>query len=514
MKMIKVRLVLPATLALFLGACGGGSSNSATTPPPPTNTQPTPLTTVGKITGFGSVYVNGIEFETDSASYEVDDEQLSGDSDVSVGMVVTVKGSVNPDGVSGTADSVSYDDDIEGPVAMLGVDPDDPTNTSRKYFEIFELGVVIVSGTTVFAAEDDPAFGFDTIAEGDNVEVSGVLQGTIRLASYVEKQDALDDDYEVEGTITAVTDPSHFELTLENGGTINVTLAANASFPEGGVMVDQYVEVEGTITSMPDVTPVELEASKVELEDADDFDDSDGEVEKSGPLTAPDPAIPDDPWRIDTTPLMFDDNTEYEPESLANDIADGMTADGLMVEVEGQWVNDVLLVEEIESEEDDLEFRATVAGVTGPDGNPPTDAKNGVVTLSFGGATGTLDVIVDNSTTYMDDDAVIQFNLGTSLPDGTVVEIHAHRDAAGAIVASSLEIDDGSEIEIEGPVGGTYAGDGSDTSITVLGIMFTIDRSMTAMMTSFPDGEPVVGDFVSIEDSAGDGTADVVEIDD
>lgn len=490
--MTNTKLALLAALALFLSACGGSSDSGGT---PPTTNAPTNLTAAGKLTGFGSIYVNGIEFETNGASYDIDDQQLVGDDNLSVGMYVAVKGSVNADGVSGTAESVSYDDEIEGPVA--GIMPD-PTDASRKIFFVFAVEIII-DAATVFEAEDGSAFGFDTIANDDNVEVSGEYLGDILLATYVEKQDAADDDYEVKGTVTAVADVDQFTLTLDNGSVLNVTVAAGAETPAGGIMVDQYVEVEGTIPD-PVLTPDELLATKVEIEDEDYFDDMDDEVEIKGPLSYD---MADDSWTINLTPIVFSESTSFEPESLADAIADG-SADGRVVEVEGQYVDGALHADEVEDEEDDLELKAFVEEVRA------TDEKNGSIIVSFPGTSGglgdngQLEVFVDGGTFYMDDDAVIPFDLRTTLTQGMIIEVHARMDAAGQIVASALEIEDGTEVEIEGPVDGIDA-----TSITVLTIVFTVDPT-----TVFVNGTPVVGDYVSIDDNGADGTADIVEIDD
>ena len=144
------KLITLALLALILGACGGSSSSNESTTPP-TTTLPTDLTAAGKLTGFGSIYVNGIEFETNSATYEIDDVQGSGDSDLSVGMFVKVKGTVNADGVSGTAESVSYDDEVEGPVENIMPDP--ASGATERTFTVFS-GAVLVNTETVFEAED------------------------------------------------------------------------------------------------------------------------------------------------------------------------------------------------------------------------------------------------------------------------------------------------------------------------------------------------------------------------
>ena len=96
-------------VSLTLASCGSSGTNTEVTP-----LLPTGISAVGQITGFGSVYVNGIEYDTTGASYDVDDVTASGDSALSVGMVVEVRGSVNADGRTGSASSIDYDDDIEG----------------------------------------------------------------------------------------------------------------------------------------------------------------------------------------------------------------------------------------------------------------------------------------------------------------------------------------------------------------------------------------------------------------
>ena len=186
MKIVSKERILAFSVAAALAGCGGSDSATTSTP----TASATPQTTVGKITGFGSIYVNGIEYDTAGASYDVDDSSASGDDALAVGMVVKVQGSVNPDGRTGQADSVSYDDDIEGAVANLATDMGDP---GIKTFTIMGVPVRASSTSTNFEGEDDPGFSFDTIMEGDVVEVSGEFNGDVLVASYIEKQDALDD---------------------------------------------------------------------------------------------------------------------------------------------------------------------------------------------------------------------------------------------------------------------------------------------------------------------------------
>jgi len=484
--MFSNRIVASSGIALLLTAlagCGGsGSSDAPATPGAPSATD---QTTVGQITGFGSIYVNGIEFETVGASYEVDDAIASDDDALAVGMVVKVEGSVNADGLTGTAFSVSYDDDIEGVVDEL-TETDDP---DIKTFVVMEVTVVADANKTNFDS-DDSSFSFDTIANGDVVEVSGDYGPDDRLyATYIEQQDADDNEYEAKGIVSLYDGGSNFVLILRNGNTLNVAVALGAEIPSVGIADDQFVEVEGTIDD-PTAATKTLTAFKVELEDDDRLDDDDNEVEVKGILNYD---ADSGTWFVKDIPLAFGGSTEYSPLSLETMLAD-QSAAGLYVEVEGDYVDDALQVEKIELEDDELGFKADVFAKSG----------GGTLTLSFGDAVGTVDVIVNNETMFLDDDAVQSFDYG-SINMGDKVEIDARWGSDGAIYASNIHLEDSSDYEIEGPVEVIDAG-----TLQVLGVVYNIDSGVTV----FEDGMPVVGDFVEVEDDNGDGLADTVEIED
>ncbi len=100
---------ISAAIALTLVACGGSDTDVA-------GIGGSGYISSGSITGFGSVYVNGVKFETDSATFDVDGTSGTQD-DLAIGMVVKVNGSINADGVTGTASSISFDDELQGPVS-------------------------------------------------------------------------------------------------------------------------------------------------------------------------------------------------------------------------------------------------------------------------------------------------------------------------------------------------------------------------------------------------------------
>ena len=73
---------------------------------------------LGRITQFGSIFVNGVEYDTSAANIRIDGEPGS-ESRLRVGQVVTVTGEVNAEGTAGTATEVTFSSDVMGPVAQV-----------------------------------------------------------------------------------------------------------------------------------------------------------------------------------------------------------------------------------------------------------------------------------------------------------------------------------------------------------------------------------------------------------
>ena len=476
------RTALSVGITMALAACGGsgGSGDSATPSSPPASpvtSPPVPTavskTTVGTITGFGSVYVNGVRYDTSSARYSVDDDDsVVDDRALAVGMVVKIEGAVSEDEQSGVADDIYYDDELEGPISGLTTSADD---ASIKTFIVLGVTVMIIDSKTNFDSEDDTRFDFDRIANGDWVEISGVYDGDILVASYIEKQDDADDDVETRGVVADYAGASSFTLIQENGVSLAITLADGADIPDDGIANGQYVEVEGTIPD-PVNAPDTILATEVELEDDDWIDeDDDDDVDIEGPLDF-------DPnsgtWSVYGVELAFDSSTEYEPESLASRIEDG-SADGLDVEVEGTYQDGILFVESIEFEGEELAFEGDVEVISnaGP--------RDGTLRMTFGAAAGSVDILVESDTVFLNDSMDSPFNLDT-ITANSPLEVKAYLTDDNQLVASYISREDGGDYEIEAPVDAI-----DDVSITVAGISFGLDGD-----TEFDDSVPTVGDAV------------------
>ena len=103
-----LRLTILTIIFSLAAACGGGSSGGST--PPPNDDPGGPVGGIGRtgiaqgpISTFGSVVVNGVRYDTSSASFTINGETGS-ESDLEVGQVVTVSGTIDDNGVDGSAD--------------------------------------------------------------------------------------------------------------------------------------------------------------------------------------------------------------------------------------------------------------------------------------------------------------------------------------------------------------------------------------------------------------------------
>ena len=79
MKAVQLNFLKVTAVALLVAGCGGGGGTTdggtASNPPPATGSTTTTTTFVtGAIAGFGSVIVNGVRYDTDSAQVSIEDK--------------------------------------------------------------------------------------------------------------------------------------------------------------------------------------------------------------------------------------------------------------------------------------------------------------------------------------------------------------------------------------------------------------------------------------------------------
>lgn len=113
--MKKILTCLYVLWAALLASCGGGGADFASGGGVGSGgTGITNGSSVGYISGFGSIYVNGVRHNTDNATFDILDA-----SSLKLGMTVKVTGSTDADFVNGTASKVESAADIRGPVTAI-----------------------------------------------------------------------------------------------------------------------------------------------------------------------------------------------------------------------------------------------------------------------------------------------------------------------------------------------------------------------------------------------------------
>ncbi len=465
-----------AAVAVLLTACGGGGGGgSSTTPPAPNPPPPNPPPSggvdrgglaIGTITGFGSIFVNGVEYETDQAQITVDDNPGQ-ESDLAVGHVVRVTGTVSDDGLTGDAETVVFENDIEGPVQSIDV------VGSRL---VVAGQTVLVDSATVFDDDIVPQ-SLDGLAVDDFVEVSGFFDADGRLAATRIERDNTATEVEIKGFV-ANLDAAAFTFTI-GGLTVDYSSANLDDFGAGGPADGDFVEVKGTAFGAGG----ELIATEVEAED-DGVDGDDGDAfEVEGFITA---FVSAEDFAVNGQPVITTTQTEFE-NGTAGDLALNVK-----VEVEGAFDgNGTLVAEKVEIK------LASNLRVSAPVDAVDVAAKR----LTVLG----IDVRVDDVTQLEDDSqAEVTFFGLDDLAVGDFVEVRGATDAEeGAdILATRIERDDDeNEVELRGFVESV---DTVARSLVILGVTVTTEVGNSAFDAFFNAVAP--GDLVEAEGTTvGDG---------
>lgn len=476
----------------ILAACGGGGGGESVS----SSSTPSAVTTssVGTITGFGSVYVNGVKFETDATEYLVDNEDAFDDSALAVGMKVKVIGTINDDGITGHARKIIYDDEVEGPIDAGSFDSVDANTVT---FTVFGLPVRAHAKRTVY--EDGAAF--ETLAEGQVIEVSGYFDGNEVIASRIENNTSAGDRFELKGTVS-VYDGNRITVSLVNGtdaGPFNIDPGAVLEIPPDPI--GQFIELK-LVSSGSDLLVV-----KIESHDGNLLDDSDDDVHMQGILTDDD----NNGFEVNGIPLRFNADTGFSPDSLENRLAAGME-----VCVEGKMNNGVMVVDELESKESDIEIEARILDISS------SSAKSGSLTLDLGNGQA-LTVLTDNTTLFkdsssfdLDDDG--SFDLGELAAGSDFVEVQVYRDETGKLIATRIKRQDpGQKTALKAAVEAFEPG----SFVTMLGIGIAVGPATEYEMNDKSSNDATgffgalsIGDTLEVEDADADGTADVIELDD
>lgn len=416
---------LASAVTLTLAACGGGTGGAGDI----AGIGGSGYISSGTVTGFGSVYVNGIKYETDDTAFDVEGNTAATQGNLAIGMVVRVEGTVNPDGITGTATRIVFDDDLQGPVSNL-VEIDVDTKT----FSILGVTVKVDRRRTEFDDKDALGFNFDTLANDLKVEVSGFFDATgVLNATYIDRDDDLN-EVKIQGEITGLSGTTFYINDKEIDAS---TAQLDDDLIETPLADGLRVKLEGTTDGGVIV------AKEIELLENDYSDDD--EIDIEGFITD------------------FIDNNHFTVNGITVDASnvnfssDYVTlGNDTWIEVEGTYANGVLVANEIELRDGDLEINAVVDQVN-------TDGSFSVI---VGGQT--INVQTGYETEFDYEDGL------TQLISGQFVEIDGYQIDDNTLFALEVDVQSASDDEQE--LQGIYLGTSlNEDTIKILNVEFTVD---------------------------------------
>jgi len=480
--------ILSLSIALALAGCGGGGGSDSPTSGGGSGNggdqtgSETTVTSSGVITGFGSIYVNGVRFDTAGAEVEIEGRDAATEDDLRLGMKVEIEGSRDDD--ERRAERIFFDRDLKGPVSQVNADPNNPALGSLKV-----LGqTVLVDANTVFD-DETPDLNQDgkidiRDLEAINgrvvIEVSGFPTDEGIIATRIERlnqNDSDDDDNEVEikGVITDLDSTAGTFRIRDLTVNYEASDLESEDFPEGNLSDGIFVEVEGQL-----LADGSLDAEEIEREDDrfEDDDEREGEFEIEGILQAVD---------TDSTPNTITVNGIVIPVRDASAL-EGL--EGVKLEIEGSFDAGGLLV--FESEREDGGIR--------PERENTVRIEDRVETVGAASFTTRLGLEItptgrsrvedDSDDDESDDgDRLRPEDFLSRLQMGDFIEARGFVEADGSVTWTRVkrddEDDDDLECELRGPVD---AGSIDDTNGTFSILGVTVDTS------SIVDDEAFEGD--------------------
>jgi hypothetical protein len=391
-------------VALSVVACGGDSSDSSTTTTPATVT-PTSSVYSGTVSGFGSVIVNRVRFDTVGARTLDDDDAEVRLEDLRIGMLVTVSGSADDSTGRGTATKLTLSHGTTGAITSIN----------------FEADTLVLLGQTVTTDAStiyEGAAAFDSLEVGAFIEVYGVLQTNntvlatlievktaptgIRLVGRMSALNTAAQTFKVGDITVNYASPTTVTGTLGDGKRVKIKAAADALV--GNVLTASSVKVnEGAANGeiVPPNTYLKLEGV------VDSLPDSNGLLTVSG-----------------------------TPVNVSSATGAAIITVGKLIEVKGTWDGSVLQATKVEAEDEGDDHNELYGAVSSVDEVAGTVVVQGVTV-----------------------DVVSGMNPPVSLSVGNYVEIKGHV-VDGVFVATKIEVKTGEDNDFEdhGVISTTTAG--------------------------------------------------------
>ncbi len=171
MKLMNWDRVCAALIALTLVACGAGNTDDGSASIIDGSGSPVPdIAVSGPISGFGSVIVEGIHYQTDGAAIYIDGEPAS-EQDLNLGDFISIQASYDESTDIYTAKVVSAETSVQGVVDAVDIEQGEVEVLGQR---------VRIEGDTVFD-EQFSLRGIGALRVGDGIKVSGASDGAGRI---------------------------------------------------------------------------------------------------------------------------------------------------------------------------------------------------------------------------------------------------------------------------------------------------------------------------------------------
>lgn len=462
-------------MTALLVACFGGSDDDV-------SSGSSPVVARGVITQIGSIHVNGVKYELPTGgSYSSDDDDTVDDSVYQVGQMVSIKGTINDDRVTGIATEVEYEAEIEG-TSVNGV----------------------INGITILRTQNTNSPGIPAVPAplpDGRYEVSGVWITDFSIeATYIKTDDDGDNIDEIKGEVQIVNSASSFDVK-----DITFNMAGGGAH---GVSQGDYVEVhfDSCLGVSPDIV---CTASLVQIEDGI-FDQAEGyEIEVEGAVDkTPSDCPPQARIKVDDICVDIDSKPAEWLDGLEQGKFDDLVQ-GSRVEVEGHMVSDpvrdYLRADKVKGRGNRVRVSSIASNVVGN---------------AFKLVEGNIDVITMSGVTVFED------GLSLGNIDAEIVEVRGVRTKPSEMLAIRIKStglsNSGNRHEIRAEVDVDGANTTNDT-LTVMGIVteanacteLEIDDMVISGDEVCDTTEQGIDDFLTLVDDdtdAANGPRSVVEI--
>jgi hypothetical protein len=345
---------------------------------------------------------------------------------------------------------VTFEDQLEGPTSFATLTED--ADMLNKRFTVLGVSVNINADDTVFVGT---GFDYNTIADGDNIQISGFYDdtGVLQATAVVEKDAFVAGTtiVEAKGTISALSS-NNFTLSVGSATLTVDASGADLSQLTSGLADGLFVEVKGTITS---ATGTSISATLVKPEDNNLTEGN--EVEIEGIITR---YVSASDFDVDGQPV--------DASSAIKTPATFTLEAGIKVEVEGTVSNGVLQAAKLKLREGEIKAHAIASDV---------DTSTNTFLMTISG--DTIKITVDTSTRL--DDKLASETVADAITklDGQFLRVRGIDDGTGnGIIATRVRIrNPGDDVILQGVIDSSNIG----MTVTLLGITVEIDSSTDFM---------------------------------